>query len=476
MTKTGTLTDQLRAADQMHLVEALERLDAAEQAPLIAQLESIPWDEIPALIDEYVRTAPEFELPGDVAPAPYYPYDAKSSVRSWDEASALEAGQQLIRDGKVAAFVVAGGQGTRLGYNGPKGCYPAGAITGKPLFAFFADNLLGARDRFGVRVPFYVMTSPLNHDATVAFFKDQNHFGLDPRDVMFFPQGVMPSFDRETARVLLASPNRIATNPDGHGGSIRALHVSGALDDMKQRGIEHLSYFQVDNPIVNVLDPVFLGLHVSADDSSAQMSSKMVSKAYPEEKVGLFCTSAARTRVIEYSDMPMDRQKETADDGDLLFRAGSIAIHAFSVAFVEKLASDPAYALPYHRADKKVPYYDPKSEQLIQPMDPNAVKLERFVFDALPLAERSIIYETARPIEFAPIKNSEGVDSAESSKIIQTERAALWLERAGVEIPRRDDDRADCTIELSPRTASRAEHLKDADLPKSIARGQRLAL
>ena len=476
MTQTGTLTDQLRAADQTHLIDALDRLDADEQRPLIAQLESIPWTEIPALIDTYVRTAPEFALPGDVAPAPYYPYDPGSSVRAWDEPAALEAGQQLIRDGKVAAFVVAGGQGTRLGYNGPKGCYPAGAISGKPLFAFFADNLLGARDRFGVRVPLYVMTSPLNHDATVAFFRDQNNFGLDARDVMFFPQGVMPSFDRETARVLLASPNRIATNPDGHGGSIRALHVSGALDDMKRRGIEHLSYFQVDNPIVNVLDPVFLGLHAAANDSSAQMSSKMVTKAYPEEKVGLFCTSAGRTQVVEYSDMPMDRQKETADDGELLFRAGSIAIHAFSVAFVEKLASDAAFALPYHRADKKVPYYDPKSEQLIQPLDPNGVKLERFVFDALPLAEKSIVYQTARPIEFAPIKNAEGVDSAESSKIIQTERAALWLERAGVEIPRREDDHADCTIELSPRTASRAQHLNGADLPKSIARGQRLAL
>lgn len=471
-----TLRAHLERVGQSHLLNFYSKLDAASQKAVIQRLSELDLEALPKLVDEYVKQKPGFVLPADIAPAPFYPNDAASPRRPWNRDAARLAGESLLRAGKVAAFVVAGGQGSRLGFEGPKGCFPAGAVTGKSLFAFFADNLLAARDKFGVRVPWYIMTSPQNDAATRAFFQEHHFFGLDPKDVMFFPQGVLPSLDIQTGKVLMASPSEPATNPDGHGGSIKALHVSGALADMKKRGIEQISYFQVDNPCVRVLDPVFLGLHAAAADSSGEMSSKMLSKAYPEEKLGVFCQSKGRVEVIEYSDLPMDLQRERLSDGSLRFVAGSIAIHVMSVKFVERLATDPSFSLPYHRAEKKIPCIDPQTGAAITPTGNNGVKLERFVFDALPMCKKSIVFETDRVEEFAPIKNATGVDSVESSKEIQTQRAAKWLEAAGVKVARTAEGKPDCVIELSPRTAMCAEDLKGRDLPLGIKRGERISL
>ena len=478
-TETSPLTHvrvRLARVGQEHLLAFHDALPPDAQRRLVDQIAGLDLESLPALIDAYVKHAPAFALPPELEPAPYYPFDSASTTRPWNHAAMRTTGEGLLRRGKVAAFVVAGGQGSRLGFEGPKGCFPAGAVTGKSLFQVFADALLGARDRLGAAVPLYVMTSPLNHAATVEFFEANAHFGLQKRDVMFFPQGVLPSFDLRTGRVLLAEKDEVATNPDGHGGSIRALHASGALADMRRRGVEHLSYFQVDNPCVRALDPVFLGLHAAAPDSSAEMSSKMIAKAYPEEKLGVFCASRGKVEVIEYSDLPAPLQQERLPDGTLRFVAGSIAIHVMSVAFVERLATEREFALPYHRAEKKIPHADPATGAAVKPEGNNGVKLERFVFDALTRCRASIVYETDRVEEFAPIKNASGVDSPDSSRDLQTERAARWLERCGVAVPRRDDGAADCVLELSPRTATTAEELRAAKLPKAIERGSRLAL
>ncbi len=465
---------------QEHLLRFYQELPASQQKSLLDQVAALDLDVLPALVRDYVHNKPAFELPPGLEPAPYYPFDpahgGKGVSQSYDRAAAWKAGEDLIRRGKVAAFVVAGGQGSRLGFEGPKGCFAAGAVTGKSLFAFFADNLLGMKDRYGVDVPWYIMTSPLNHAATLAFFDSNKFFGLKRENVMFFPQGVMPSLDIKTGKVLLAGKGEVATNPDGHGGSLKALVVSGAIADMKKRGVEHISYFQVDNPCVRAVDPVFLGLHAGAKDSSAEMSSKMVPKVAPEEKVGVFCKSRGKVEVIEYSDLPMDLQRERLKDGSLRFIAGSIAIHAIGVAFVERLVNDPKFQLPYHRAEKKIPCVDPATGAAVTPTANNGVKLERFVFDALAMARGSIVYETDRVEEFAPIKNATGADSVESSRELQTLRAARWLERAGVAIPKRADGTPDCVIELSPRTATCFEHLAGAKLPRAIERGARSAL
>lgn len=459
-----TLRPQLAAIGQDHLLAFAGRLTPEQLDALLAQIVSLDLDAIPDLVATYVTAKPEPHLPADIEPAPYYPNDPAAEFRPWDQAHYRAVGEDLLRKGKVACFTVAGGQGSRLGYEGPKGCYPAGAVTGKSLFQFFAETITKTGQKYGTTPPWYIMTSPLNHDATVAFFSEHNHFGLDPDAVMFFPQGVMPSFDMHSGRILMADPHTIATNPDGHGGALKALKVSGALDDMRSRGVEHLSYFQVDNPLVKLADPVFLGLHATAPDSSAEMSSKMLAKAYPEEKLGMFCVADGKLQIIEYSDLPMDRQRERLADGRLRFLAGSPAIHILSVAFIDKLNSDPRFALPYHRAEKKVACIDTDSGEQRTPTTPNAVKLERFVFDAMPLADRSIVYEANRDDEFAPIKNAEGADSPASSRDIQTRRAARWLEAAGVTIPRTSDGTPDCTIELSPLTSIEPQDIENATM------------
>jgi UDP-N-acetylglucosamine/UDP-N-acetylgalactosamine diphosphorylase len=482
-TSLQSIAHRLETVGQGHLLRFYDGLDDEKKKALLAQIAAIDLEGLPKLVHDYVVNKPAFALPPDVQPAPYYPRDPQDHKRPWNEAHYCALGEKMLREGRVAACVVAGGQGSRLGYEGPKGCYPAGAVSGKPLFQIFAEGLLGAKARYGVSVPWYVMTSPLNHQATVDFFESHAHFGLDKADVVFFPQGAMPSFDMKTGKVLLASKHEVATNPDGHGGAIKALHVSGALADMRRRGVDTVSYFQVDNPIVNFLDPVFLGLHAAADDSSAQMSSKMVAKASPEEKVGVFCMAGAgprkgRVEIVEYSDLPAELQRETGPDGALRFNAGSIAVHVMSVPFVEKLATDPGFALPYHRAEKKIPHIDVATGQPVAPAANNGVKLERFVFDALPMCDKSIVYETDRVEEFAPIKNATGADSPESSRQIQTLRAARWLEAMGVQIPKDGGGRPDCLLEISPRTAMSLRELKASGvkLPKAVDRRERLAL
>jgi len=478
------LSARLRATGQEHLLTFYPKLPEAGRRKLEAALEGIDFESLPRLVGEYVKATPAVHVPADLQPAPYYPKDASSNVRAWDRVRYRAIGEELLRCGKVAAFTVAGGQGSRLGYDGPKGCYPAGAVTNKPLFQLFAEGLLAASRKYGKPVPWYIMTSPLNHEATLAFFAQHRYFGLPEDDVMFFPQGVMPSLEMGTGRVLLAAQDEPATNPDGHGGALKALFTSGAIDEMRDRGVRHISYFQVDNPMVRVVDPIFLGLHAEAPDSSGEMSSKMVTKASAEEKVGVFCSWAdernagrgRRTGIIEYSDMPAALVKQTNADGSLRFNAGSIAVHALSVDFVARLNTDTNFELPYHRAEKKVPFVDLKTGQLVSPEKANAVKLERFVFDALPLCQSSIVFETDRNEEFAPIKNATGVDSVESSKRLQSERAARWLEVAGAKVPRKPDGTLDCVLELSSLTALDAEDVAKAKLPREIGRGTSLAL
>jgi UDP-N-acetylglucosamine/UDP-N-acetylgalactosamine diphosphorylase len=475
---------RLARVGQSHVLTFASRLAPAQRDALLAQVDGMDLESLPALVSEYVLKKPGFVMPSRLEPVSYYPHDPRSGVRAWDREGAKRAGEELVRAGKVAAFVVAGGQGSRLGFEGPKGCFPAGAVTGKSLFQMFAEGILGTQDRAvsagggggggGVVIPWYVMTSPLNHEATTSFFESNRFFGLRRDQVMFFQQGVMPSLDIRTGKMLMASTHEVATNPDGHGGSIRALHVSGALADMHRRGVEHLSYFQVDNPLVRVIDPVFLGLHASAPDSSSEMSSKMVAKVEPREKVGVFCLADGRTEVMEYSDMPKELQNARNTDGTLTYNAGNIAVHALSRAFVERVATDAKFSLPCHRAEKKIPCVDPATGAAVTPTENNGVKLEKFIFDALALCRQSLVYETDRVEEFAPIKNASGVDSVESSRALQTERAARWIEAAGGRVPRAANGTPDCVLEISGRTALCAEDLRGVKVP-AIERGTRVA-
>ena len=451
------LKAKLQQIGQTRVAAALEKLEPARRQALGSQLQTFNPDAIPGWVNEYVRRKPHFPLPKDLKPAKAYPNRPTDDLKE-QYAKAEARGHELLKQGKVGAFLVAGGQGSRLGYEGPKGEYPVTPIKNKPLFQVFAEQLLAHSRDAGKPVPWYVMTSQVNDAPTREFFKKHNYFNYNPANVVFFQQGMMPAFDMATGQMLLADENSLALSPDGHGGSLRALKVSGALDDMKKRGVEHLSYFQVDNPLVHAIDPLFLGLH---DVTGSEMSSKTIPKAHALEKVGNFAVGDGRLQVIEYSDLPEEVAKQTDARGNLLFNAGSIAIHALRTSFIERLNEGGQLKLPWHRAEKKVPYLN-EAGQPVKPDKPNAIKLEQFVFDAIPLANNPIVYTTRREEEFSPVKNAQGDDSPASSRRDQIRRAADWLELAGVNVRRTHGEPP--PLEISPLFATSAKQLKTRNM------------
>ncbi len=442
----AVLRRKLPEIGQGHVLRFYDTLDSSGRHNLIRQLQSLDLQNIADLARTHVRAKPPVVLPAHIEPVHPFPHRADADRRQmYDEAR--RRGGEILAEGKVGAFLVAGGQGTRLGYDGPKGEYPITPVKNKPLFQVFAEQLLAHGRRAGRTIPWYVMTSDINDMQTRAFFHKHHFFGYDEDSVFFFQQGMMPAFHMD-GRLVLSERDSLALSPDGHGGSLRAMEKSGALADMRRRGVEHLSYFQVDNPLVYCIDPLFLGLH---EITGSEMSSKTLPKANAMERVGNFVIGDGLLRVIEYSDLPESLATQTHPDGTLRFNAGSIAIHALRLSFIERLNEGGRLALPWHRAEKKVPYLDDRG-QLVKPDKPSAVKLEQFVFDAIPLAKNAMVYSTERSDEFSPVKNSEGVDSPETARRDQIRRAAKWLYDAGVEVPYRGKE-PDAKIEISPLRA-----------------------
>jgi UDP-N-acetylglucosamine/UDP-N-acetylgalactosamine diphosphorylase len=465
----STLRAQLSAIGQEQVLQFWDQLSPQGREKLAGQIGALNLEHIAELVNQYVTHKPHLDLPKDIRPVTPDPRQSDAARRGLYQ-EALARGQQLLRAGKVGAFLVAGGQGTRLGYDGPKGEFPVTPIQRKPLFQVFAEQLLAYARDADHAIAWYIMTSDINDAPTRAFFKQHDFFGYDPANIFFFEQGMMPAFGLD-GKMLLGDRDSLALSPDGHGGSLRALHQSGALADMRQRGIEHLSYFQVDNPLVHCIDPLFLGLH---DLTGSEMSSKTIPKAGPLEKVGNFVLADGTLRVIEYSDLPESLAHQTNADGALTFNAGSIAIHALRTSFVERLNATGKLDLPWHRAEKKVPHVDGQG-RAIKPEKPNAVKLEQFVFDAIPLAANAIVYTTDRAEEFSPVKNAEGADSPATSRRDQVRRAARWLEHAGIDVPRKNGE-PDATLEIAPLYATTDEQLRQRAPALTIARGQSLYL
>jgi UDP-N-acetylglucosamine/UDP-N-acetylgalactosamine diphosphorylase len=468
----GTLRNKLQPIHQKQLMNFFADLSVNQKEAFAAQLAQLDFERIPQWVEKYVKNEGSIEIPDHFDPAPSCPAKPQNDKQAEQYAHAKKLGEKLIRDGKVAGFVVAGGQGTRLGFDGPKGDYPISPVRNKTLFQIFGETLAAASKKYGVTIPWYVMTSPLNYQPTVDIFEKDGYYGLGKENVLVFQQGTMPNFDFD-GKILMADKDRIATSPDGHGGSLKALHKSGAIADMKRRGIEYISYWQVDNPLIYVIDPLFIGLHVM---DKAEMSSKALRKAGPLEKVGNFCLVDGKVTVIEYSDLPDEAAHRKKPDGSLAFELGSIGIHLINVSFVEKLNKGGGFALPIHRAVKKIPHIDENGNP-VEPDRPNGIKLETFVFDALPLADRSVILQTLREEEFAPVKNATGADSAEVTRQMMIDRAAAWLEQARVKVPRKPDGTPDCVLEIAPGFALTPEDLKSKlDPIPSIKPGDQLYL
>jgi len=441
------LREKVSAAGQGHIFRFWDELSRQGKENLVQQLQSIDFALLKHLKETYLDGAQNNVFQGELQPPEIIPIP----VTEQQKMRALEAkhvGEELLSRGKVAALLVAGGQGSRLGFDGPKGMYKIAPISQKSLFQLHAEKIAALQKKYGAVIPWFIMTSETNHDETEAFFQRHRYFGLKDGDVYFFKQGMIPALDSR-GNVFLDAKDHIFTNPDGHGGTLYALRDNGCLDAMKERGIEEIFYFQIDNVLIKICDPIFLGYHRA---NEADMSAKIVSKRDPYEKVGIVGRMNGKLTVIEYSDLSEADKEARNSDGSLKFRGGSIAIHAFHVPFIE---SEIAQAkLPYHLAFKKIPHLDAQG-RLIEPAEPNGYKFEMFIFDALQDARSAVLMEVDRAKEFSPVKNKDGIDSATTAQQDLINYFADMLSQAGVLIPAEKG-----LIEIDAGYALEAEDLK----------------
>ncbi len=442
----------LKPRGQEHVLRFWDRLNDVERMALTRQIESFDLD----LMDELVKTCvlpgtppPVFEFgPIDVKPLPKTDADREGFRR------ARVVGELLLSQGRAAVVVVAGGQGTRLGFDGPKGTFPVGLLSGKSLFQLQVERIRALARRHKTRIPFFIMTSDTNDAATRRFFDEYGNFGLDTDDVFIFCQAMMPAVDF-SGKLILDAPGHVFANPNGHGGVWSGLATSGAIDAMKRRGITDVFHYQVDNPLVDIADPAFLGFH---HEAHSQMSSKVTRKRDAEEPVGVTVKRAdGRAAVVEYTTLSKEQSARRAADGSLVFWAGNLCIYWYSVEFAEFAGSKANLA--WNLAKKKIPCVDAEGRR-VEPEKPNGIKFETFVFDAMPAAERTFVMELDRAEEFAPVKNATGEDSVETCRAALVEKASRMLDAAGVKVPRGADGRAKHAVEISPLFALDADDLK----------------
>ena len=441
---------RLEKHGQGHVLRFWNKLDGQERQKLLDQIAEIDFDLIERLsrqaLADNEKTGQDLRL----EPAEFITLEQRKSL----DPEAESEGENALRAGKVAAFLVAGGQGTRLGFDGPKGMFPVTPVKKKSLFQLHAEKLLAIGLRYHKIIPWYIMTSETNHAATVSFFRDNDFFGYKKSDILFFAQEMIPAIDRK-GRLILDEPGHIFTNPNGHGGSLKALWKSGAIKDMKDRGVEYIFYFQVDNVLTRICDPVYIGYHIM---HKSEMSNKVVRKKSAEEKMGVLCKINGKLGLIEYSDIGEENMQARNADGSLKFWAGNIATHMLSVAFVERENKD-GFRLPYHIAEKSIPYLDANG-RLITPKDKNGIKFETFVFDALQDAERTVSIEIIRSEEFSPLKNKDGDNSPETVRRALNNTYRNWLSSAGYDLKLDANGEYKYDIEISPLIAIRPGDLK----------------
>lgn len=365
-------------------------------------------------------------------------------------------GNDAIRSGKVAAVILSGGQGTRLGFNGPKGMYSIGLPSNKSIFQIHVERIRKVANLTqSSGIPIYVMTSDLNHEIIKGYFANNNYFGYPANDIIFFEQGLEPCFTFE-GKIILDSDRGLALAPDGNGGIYKALKQSGCVEDMKSRGIEHLHIFGIDNVLTKSLDPIFIGACIS---KQLECGNKVVWRASKSEKVGVTAEYQGKMHILEYSEIPQELAETVDDNGKLLFGAANICNHYLSFSFlVEKVL--PNISSIYHLANKKIPYWDPVEKKTITPTTPNGVKLEMFIFDVFPYAEKWAVVEVHRDDEFAPVKNEPGnaQDSPDTARMLMSNQGEKWLKRAGAIVSKTE---ATSVIEVSPLVSYAGEGLEE---------------
>lgn len=437
--------------DQGHIFNFWEKLKDREKDHLVKDIQSIDFELLNRakllLFQQngYNQDSCKREIQQpDIIPLP------QSRHQLENEKSAYEAGAGCIGLSKAAALTAAGGQSSRLGLNIPKGVYTITPVKNKSLFQIHAEKILFMQQKYHARIPWIIMVSETNRDQTADYFQSNDYFGIDSEYIRFIEQGMFPAID-EQGKILLREKYRIFLNPNGHGGTFSALNDSGALSWLKKLGVEEIFYFQVDNVLVKILDPVFIGYHIL---KQCGMSSKCVHKEYPNEKVGVFVVEDGKTTIIEYSELfRLASNSEGINVGS--YTAGSIAIHILNVDFAVKV-NEGGMNLPLHLAHKAIPYTGVCGEK-VEPEHPNGYKIETFIFDALKKTHGTVIMEVKREDEFSPLKNKAGDASPETAFIDQLRLFARWFEKAGITVPCAENGMPVFRLEVSPLFASMEE-------------------
>jgi UDP-N-acetylglucosamine/UDP-N-acetylgalactosamine diphosphorylase len=399
----------LKEHGQEHVYKAYEKLDNDGKSKLAAQIEKIDW----SIVEIAGKEEHSLER-GKLEPLSALEVSEIEKNKSKYEKIGLEA----INGSKVGAVLLAGGQGTRLGSDGPKGKYNIGLTKDVYIFERLIRNLLDVTDKAGCFVPLYIMTSDKNNDETIAFFEDKNYFGYPKDFVKFFKQEMAPSVDFN-GKLYMESEDSLSLSPNGNGGWFYSMAVTGVLDDVKARGIEWLNIFAVDNVLQRIADPVFVGATL---DSGRVSGAKVVRKADPQEKVGVLCLEDGKPSIVEYYEMTEEIINSREPNGDLSYNFGVILNYLFRVDKLEEIMNKK---MPVHVVEKKIPYINENGEY-IKPDTPNGYKFELLVLDMIHLLDNCLSFEVVRDYEFAPIKNKTGVDSVESAQAL--------LKKNGVEL------------------------------------------
>ena len=396
--------DLLKEYNQEHIIKFLDKLDDEKAEQLIKQIQKIDLHQITELYNSTKKTV---EFKESKIEALKYLDKAKLTKEQKEKFDRL--GKKVVKNNQYAVVTMAGGQGTRLGHNGPKGTFKLDVYgKGKYLFEILVDNLKEANQKYGVTINWYIMTSKENNEETVKFLEKNNYFGYDKNYVKIFTQSELPIVDIN-GKLMMGKDYKIKEASDGNGGTYSSLRRSGCLTDMKEKGIKWVFIGSVDNALLKMVDVTLLGMAIS---QGVQIASKSVVKANPHEKVGVFCKMNGHPKVIEYTELPEKMAEETDSDGELKFGESHIMCNLYTIEAIEKISKE---ILMYHSAFKKNSYIDLDGKEII-PQEPNSYKFESFIFDAFEFFDDIAILRGKREDDFAPVKNKEGVDSPKTAK------------------------------------------------------------